>query len=62
MKGTFFQKPIEYKIEVEGETWSQGDVVKGQLIVNNHGDSSLDFTSIGCHLCFVDMKKMKGVK
>jgi len=59
MKGTFFQKPLEYNLEVTGESWSQGDNVKGELIIKNHDSSKLDISNIGCHLCFVDIKKMK---
>ena len=35
MRGAFFQQPLEYQIEVEGESWEQGEVVKGLLRVRN---------------------------
>jgi len=35
MRSTFFQQPLEYKIEVEGENWDQGGVIEGNLRVRN---------------------------
>ena len=35
MRSAFFQQPLEYQIEVEGESWEQGEVVKGLLRVRN---------------------------
>jgi hypothetical protein len=59
MKGTFFQRPLEYKIDLEGESWFQGDTLKGTLNISNHGTDEIDLSETGCHLCFVDIKKMK---
>jgi len=35
MRSVFFQQPLEYQIEVEGESWEQGEEVKGILRVRN---------------------------
>ena len=35
MRSTFFQQPLEHQIEVEGETWDQGGVIKGKLRIRN---------------------------
>ncbi|MCC7441268.1 MAG: hypothetical protein IT285_06535 [Bdellovibrionales bacterium] len=37
MKGAFFQKTLEFRLTVDGETWHQGEAVKGALSVKNHG-------------------------
>jgi len=35
MRSVYFQQPLEYQIEVEGESWNQGEVVKGQIRIRN---------------------------
>ena len=35
MRSVYFQQPLEHQIEVEGESWNQGEVVKGQLRIRN---------------------------
>ncbi|MCO4793751.1 MAG: hypothetical protein KC493_08570 [Bacteriovoracaceae bacterium] len=59
MKGTFFQKPLEYSIEIFGESWNQGDNVKGHLIVKNHGPEELPLNKSGVTLSLTDAKKFK---
>lgn len=59
MKGTFFQKPIEYNIEVLGESWNQGGKVSGTLIVRNHGTDPVELKGKGVSLCLTDAKKFK---
>lgn len=31
MRGMFFSKPFEYRLETEGEAWSQGQTLRGRL-------------------------------
>jgi hypothetical protein len=50
MKGTIFQKPLEFKISIEGETWKQGDSIQGTISVKNHGSGDLDFSQLQVHL------------
>ena len=59
MKGTFFQKPLEYNIEVLGESWNQGGKVSGTLIVRNHGSDEIELNGKGVSLCLTDAKKFK---
>ncbi len=59
MKGTFFNKPLEYKIDIKGESWGQGSKVAGTLSISNHGTDEIDLSQIGCHLCFTNIKKLK---
>lgn len=35
MRSVYFQQPLEHQIEVEGESWNQGEVVKGQIRIRN---------------------------
>lgn len=37
MKAVTFQKPIEYCLLIEGESWPQGSAVSGTLEVKSHG-------------------------
>ena len=37
MRSTIFQQTLEYQLEVEGENWDQGSVLKGKLRVRNMG-------------------------
>jgi len=47
MKGTFFQKPLELELNIEGESWKQGDSVYGNLVVKNHGPDSFSLKDYG---------------
>ena len=35
MRSVYFQQPLEHQIEVDGESWNQGEVVKGQIRIRN---------------------------
>ena len=35
MRSIFFQQPLQYQIEVDGEIWNQGEKIKGKLTVRN---------------------------
>jgi len=35
MRSVYIQQPLEYQIEVGGESWNQGEVVKGQIRIRN---------------------------
>lgn len=59
MKGTFFQKPLEYTIDIRGESWTQGSRLMGSLNVKNHNDEDVDLSTIGVFLAHVDSKKFK---
>ncbi len=58
MKGTFFNKPLEWNIETQGESWNQGAPVLGTLKVKNHGTESIDLSSAGVGLAYADIKKV----
>ncbi len=59
MKGTFFNKPLEWNIETVGETWQQGDVLCGTLRVKNHGTEAAELKGSGVALGVADIKKIQ---
>jgi sporulation-control protein spo0M len=59
MKGTFFQQPLELTLNVDGESWNQGDTISGKLIVKNHGAESLSLNDYGVRLSFGISKEIK---
>jgi hypothetical protein len=59
MKGTFFQKPLEWNIETTGESWQQGDVLKGTLRVKNHGTDKINLSQSGVGISVADIKKVQ---
>lgn len=58
MKGTFFNKPLEWNIETHEESWQQGSVVHGILRVKNHGAEAAELEQPGVGLCYADIKKV----
>ncbi|MBH48954.1 MAG: hypothetical protein CME71_12370 [Halobacteriovorax sp.] len=59
MKGTVFQKPFEFNVEIPGESWHQGQLLKGSVAVKNHGDTPLNTTESGVALALGKVKKVK---
>jgi hypothetical protein len=59
MKGTFFNKPLEWNIETLGETWRQGDELKGSLRVKNHGTDAVELDEAGVSLILAEIRKVQ---
>jgi hypothetical protein len=59
MKGTFFNKTLEYNINIDGESWKQGDQVSGTFTIIEHSKTDSNKSKFGCHLCFCTIKKFK---
>ena len=59
MKGTLFQKPLEFNLEVPGEIWTQGSKVEGTLAVTNHGHEEISLDNIGVAIALGAVKKVK---
>ncbi|WP_127716375.1 hypothetical protein [Halobacteriovorax sp. HLS] len=59
MKSTYFNRPLEFAIDIEGDEWSQGDSLKGSVKVKNHSDENFDLSSYGIFLCKGNAKKIK---
>ena len=58
MKGTFFAKPLEWNVDVQGESWRQGDKVTGQVVLKNHSNDALALDKQGMILAQGDMRKV----
>jgi hypothetical protein len=58
MKGTFFSRPLEWNIETSGESWQQGESLKGTLKVKNHGIDKIRLEDMGVALAYADIKKV----
>lgn len=59
MKGIFFQKPLEFSLEVEGEEFLQGETMKGNLTITNHGKNEASIENLQVNLMFADGKKVQ---
>lgn len=59
MKAQFFNKPLNYTLNLDGDEWSQGSVIQGDLNVSNTSSDSIDLTKLGAHLCYCQNKKLK---
>lgn len=59
MKGTLFQKPLEFNLEINGETWNQGNVLAGTLGVTNHGTEEVELNLNGVALALGNIRKVK---
>ncbi|WPU67032.1 hypothetical protein [Peredibacter starrii] len=58
MKGTFFNKPLEWNIETVGESWQQGSSINGTLKVKNHGTETISLADAGVGLAYAEIKKI----
>ena len=58
MKGTFFSKPLEWNIETDKESWTQGESINGVLRLKNHGSESVDISNAGVAIAYADIKKV----
>jgi hypothetical protein len=56
MKGVFFQKPLEFSLNINGESWKQGDEISGSLTVKSHSAEAAP-PSAQVHLAYGHLKK-----
>ena len=59
MKGSFFKQPLEFSLDIQGESWQQGESIKGNLVVRNHGTEEVDLSTVGVTLALTDARKFK---
>jgi sporulation-control protein spo0M len=59
MKGVFINTQIEYRLEVAGEQFHQGDTIPCVLTVKNHGANAQSIDNLFLHLATGDQKKLK---
>ena len=62
MKATLFAKPLEYNLNVTGESWKQGEKVNGHITILNHNPEAVSIGNFSTFLAFGDLKKMKAKK
>ena len=59
MRGAFFQKPLEFRLLVEGESWNQGDPIAGSLSVMNHGAEEIPHHEMAIFLACGELGKVR---
>lgn len=59
MKGTYFQKPFEFQLSVEGESWRQGTAIRGILVIKNHGAEPLPLAGVRVSLAHGRASRVK---
>lgn len=59
MRGITIQSPLEFRLEVTGETFAQGDQVPCKLSVKNHGATSAVLDALSLVLALGNLKKVK---
>ena len=59
MKGACFHHNLEFKLSVDGETWRQGDALRGQLIVKNRGAAPLVTKNVRVQLAGAALAQVK---
>lgn len=57
MKGAAFLKPIEWQIDIEGESWAQGSPITGVLRAKNTSGEAVPLLG-GLQLAVAEMKKV----
>lgn len=59
MRGVFFNSGLEFRLEVTGNDFHQGDTVPCVLTVKNHGDSGTELSDLKLQLAVGTLKKVK---
>ena len=59
MKSTFFQQPLEYQLEIEGENWDQGGIINGKFRVRNMKDAEVTVKTVQLVLAHGLKKEIK---
>jgi len=59
MRGTFFAKPLEIILEIEGERWKQGESVRGKLTLKNRGSQPVPCEGLDVRLCRAQLSQVK---
>jgi hypothetical protein len=59
MRGTFFHSPFEWQIEVTGESWNQGDSIKGSLKLKNSSQNTEKISGEIIKIGYGEIKKVQ---
>ena len=58
MKGAYFAKPLEWNVDITGESWRQGEAVSGTLILKNHSSDTISLDNVAMIFAQGDIKKV----
>lgn len=59
MRGLFFQKPLEFRLDVQGDSFRQGDTLSAALTVKSHGSEGVVLRDVSLLLAVGSSKKVK---
>lgn len=59
MKGTSFQKPFEFNLLVDGESWKQGDAIEGTLVTRSHAGEAMTLDGVKVSLAYGQLSQVK---
>jgi hypothetical protein len=59
MKGTYFQKPLQYSLNVEGESWHQDQEITGQFSIRNMGAEPIELKVPRVILAYGDLNEVR---
>ena len=59
MRALYFAKPLEYRLEISGEAFTQGQLLTGTLCVTNRGPATLDKLNLELGLAYGVFKEIK---
>jgi hypothetical protein len=59
VKGVFFKQPLEFRLEVKGDEWRQGESLSCVLSVKNRGASSQPLSGLYLHLAQGNIKSVR---
>ena len=59
MRGSFFAKPLEIVLEIEGERWRQGESVRGRLTLRHRGSAAHPLAGLDVQLCRAQLSAVK---
>jgi hypothetical protein len=60
MRGLFLQQPLEFRLNVTGDSFSQGAQIPCSLTVKNHGETPVHLQDLTLTLALGNLKKIKG--
>lgn len=62
MRASFFERPLEYRLEIDGDAWRQGDEISGSLEVCNRGEEDIEVPPFAIKLVYSSFKDVKSTE
>ncbi|HAR41551.1 MAG TPA: hypothetical protein DCS07_02800 [Bdellovibrionales bacterium] len=59
MKAVLFQKPLEYVLQIRGESWHQGETLQGELKIKNHLAEEISLKGLQVFVAQGQLKKVR---